>query len=188
MGGKCIILSAPSGSGKTTLVKHLLACIPSLSFSVSATSRAPRDYEVSGKDYLFLSPHEFREKIAAKDFLEWEEVYTDQFYGTLQSEVDRIWRSGKSVVFDVDVVGGVNLKKALGEKALAVFIKAPSLKALEDRLRSRDSEDEASLTKRLAKAKEEMAFEQQFDCSVVNDDLETAKNELTKVVQQFLEP
>ena len=186
MTGKCVILSAPSGSGKTTLVRYLLSKVSNLHFSVSATSRPPRAGEQHAEHYHFLTPVEFKQRIASDDFLEWEEVYTDQFYGTLKSEVQRIWNEGGHVIFDVDVVGGVNLKKELGSDALAVFVKAPSMEIIEERLRARATESEESLSKRLAKVEEEMEFEDQFDTTIVNDELEIAQEEILNTVQQFL--
>jgi guanylate kinase len=184
--GKLIIFSAPSGSGKTTLVHHLLSKPElKLAFSVSATSRAKRPNETHGKDYYFLSADEFRKRIDADDFLEWEEVYTDQFYGTLRSEIDRIHAEGKTVMFDVDVVGGLNIKKQFGDDALAVFVKPPSIEELENRLRNRSTESEESLQKRVGKATKEMEFANQFDVILVNDDLETAKAEAEKLVSDF---
>jgi len=187
MSGKCIIISAPSGSGKTTLVKHLLSREESLRFSVSASSRTKRGEEVDGRDYHFLSPEAFRQKVNAGDFLEWEEVYEDQYYGTLRAEVERIWKEGRNVIFDVDVKGGLNLKTALGEEALAIFIKVPSMSDIEFRLRSRGTETDESMVKRLAKVEVEMAFEDRFDKTVVNDDLKKAQNELMELVKGFLE-
>jgi len=186
MSGKCVIISAPSGSGKTTLVKYLLSQEPSLRFSVSASSRVPRTDEVNGKDYHFLSPGEFRKRIADGDFIEWEEVYHDQYYGSLRSEVERIWDEGGHVIFDVDVKGGINLKKALGKDALSVFIKAPSVEAIERRLRSRGTESEESLNKRVSKAESEISDEIHFDRTVVNDDLKLAEIELLGLVKTFL--
>ncbi|MGB0917730.1 MAG: guanylate kinase [Flavobacteriales bacterium] len=184
--GKLIIFSAPSGAGKTTLVHHLLPKSElKLAFSVSATSRSKRPNEAHGKDYYFLSADEFRAKIATNDFLEWEEVYTDQFYGTLRSEIDRIHAEGKTVLFDVDVVGGVNLKKEFGENALAIFVQPPSIQELENRLRNRSTETEESLAKRVAKSAEELEYANQFDVVIVNDDLETAKAEAYKLVSDF---
>ena len=184
--GKLIIFSAPSGSGKTTLVHHLLSKPElKLAFSVSATSRGKRPNETHGKDYYFLSADEFRKRIDAGDFLEWEEVYTDQFYGTLRSEIDRIHSEGKYVMFDVDVVGGLNIKKQFGDDALAVFVKPPSIEELENRLRNRSTESEESLRKRVGKAAEEMEYANQFDVVLVNDDLETAKAEAEKLVSDF---
>jgi len=186
--GKLIIFSAPSGSGKTTLVHHLLS-IPELelSFSVSAASRAKRANETDGVDYHFLSPAEFRSRIANDDFLEWEEVYPDQFYGTLRSEVGRIHSEGKHVIFDVDVVGGLNIKERFGERALAVFVQPPSVQELEQRLRGRSSESEESLGRRVGKARKELAFANRFDVTLINDDLETAKEEAYGLVSNFLQ-
>jgi guanylate kinase len=184
--GKLIIFSAPSGSGKTTLVHHLLSKPElKLAFSVSATSREKRPNETHGEDYYFLSVDEFRKRIDADAFLEWEEVYSDQFYGTLRSEIDRIHAEGKHVMFDVDVVGGLNIKKQFGDNALAVFVKPPSIKELENRLRNRSTESEESLQKRVGKAAEEMEFANQFDAILVNDDLEKAKAEAEKLVSDF---
>jgi len=185
--GKLIIFSAPSGSGKTTLVHHLLSKPElKLAFSVSATSREKRPNEEYGKDYYFLTPDEFRSRIKKSDFLEWEEVYKDQFYGTLRSEIDRIHSEGKTVLFDVDVVGGVNIKKQFGDDALAVFVQPPSIEELERRLRSRSTESEESLAKRVGKAAEELEFSNQFDVVLVNDDLAVAKKEAEKLVADFI--
>lgn len=184
--GKLIIFSAPSGSGKTTLVHHLLSKPElKLAFSVSATSRAKRPNETDGKDYYFLSADEFKERIAAGDFLEWEEVYPNQFYGTLRSEISRIHAEGKHVMFDVDVVGGLNIKKQFGANALAVFVKPPSIAELENRLRHRSTESAESLQKRVGKAAKEMAYADQFDVVLVNEDLDTAKAEAEKLVADF---
>jgi len=184
--GKLIIFSAPSGSGKTTLVHHLLSKPElKLAFSVSATSRAMRPNETDGKDYYFLTANEFRSRIEKGDFLEWEEVYENQYYGTLRSEIDRIHYEGKTVVFDVDVVGGVNIKKQFGENALAVFVQPPSVKELENRLKRRDTESNESLAKRVAKAEKELTYANQFDVILVNDDLEIAKKEAEKLVSDF---
>lgn len=185
--GKLIIFSAPSGSGKTTLVHHLLPKAElKLAFSVSATSRTKRPNEEHGKDYYFLSVDDFRNRISKNAFLEWEEVYTDQFYGTLRSEIDRIHSEGKTVVFDVDVIGGLNLKKEFGENALAIFVQPPSVKELERRLRHRSTESEESLTKRVAKSAEELEYANQFDVVIVNDDLDTAKAVAHKLVSDFI--
>lgn len=184
--GKCIIVSAPSGSGKTTIVKHLLKAVPGLQFSVSATSRGPRPAERHGKDYYFMDPDGFRKKIEEGAFLEWEEVYTGQYYGTLKSEVERIRYSGGHVIFDLDVEGGVSLKKYFGDEALAIFIRPPGIEALEDRLRNRSTESEENLKVRLDKAKYELEFSGKFDYVLVNDDLETACNEVTNQVMSFL--
>lgn len=186
--GKLIIFSAPSGSGKTTLVRHLLSKPElKLAFSVSATSREKRSNEENGKDYYFLTPDEFRSRIQKGDFLEWEAVYENQYYGTLKSEIDRIHSEGKSVIFDVDVVGGLNLKKQFGNRALGVFVQPPSVKALEQRLQKRGTESDESLAKRVAKAEHELSFADQFDVVVVNDDLETAKAEAYRLVADFIQ-
>ena len=186
--GKLIIFSAPSGSGKTTLVHHLLSKPDlKLEFSVSATSRAMRPNEVDGKDYYFLSAEEFKHRIQKGEFLEWEEVYTDQFYGTLHSEIDRIHSEGNSVMFDVDVVGGLNIKNQFGDKALAVFVQPPSIEELERRLRNRSTESEESIKKRVGKAAEELKFANQFDVILVNDNLDEAKLEAEKLIRDFTE-
>jgi guanylate kinase len=184
--GKCVIFSAPSGAGKTTIVRHLLSLNLGLEFSVSATSRLPRNGEKDGEAYYFLSVEDFKNKIKSGDFVEWEEVYAEQFYGTLKSEIERIWNEGKHVVFDVDVVGGKNLKAIFKEQALAVFVQPPSIRALEERLRSRGTESEASIMKRLDKAAIELTFESYFDVIIINDDLDDAKAEAAEVVTEFL--
>ena len=184
---KVIIFSAPSGSGKTTLVKHCLQKFPQLQFSVSATTRALRGEEIHGKDYFFLSVEEFKKLISEDAFVEFEEVYTDKFYGTLKSEVERTWSEGKVVIFDVDVVGGVNLKKIFGEKALSIFIAPPSIDELERRLISRATDDLETIKTRVAKAKHEMAYAEEFDEIVINDDLETSKKEIERLVEKFIE-
>ncbi len=186
MAGKLIIFSAPSGSGKTTLVHHLLRQIPELQFSISATSREKRAYETDGKDYHFLSPDEFRSRVASGDFVEWEEVYPGTFYGTLKSEIDKILDSGKSVIFDLDVQGGLNLKKRYGPKALAIFVKVESVAILRQRLTARNTESPEKLATRLSKAEFEMQFAEQFDRVIINQELETAKREAVTVVREFL--
>lgn len=186
MAGKLIIFSAPSGSGKTTLVHHLLRQFPDLQFSISATSREKRAYETDGKDYYFLSPDRFREKIIAGDFVEWEEVYPGTFYGTLKSEIDRILAQGKSVVFDVDVKGGLNIKKQYGPKALAVFVKVASVAVLRERLIGRNTESPEKLATRLAKAEHELQYEGEFDKVIVNHALEKAQKEAVALVSDFL--
>lgn len=183
---KALIFSAPSGSGKTTIVKHLLSVFPQLCFSISATTRAPRGTEEHGREYYFFSSDEFDSKVADGQFLEWEEVYAGTKYGTLKEEVHRIWDLGKSVIFDVDVVGGLNLKKQLGEKALAVFVKVPGVDVLERRLENRNTEDQESLNKRISKARKELEFESDFDLSLLNDNLEEAKARAEAMVQDFL--
>lgn len=186
MKGKLIIFSAPSGAGKTTIVKHLLQQDFGLEFSVSATSRQPRSGEVYGKDYYFLSEEEFREKIEKDEFLEWEEVYNGIFYGTLKSEVERIRRAGKNVIFDVDVVGGSNIKKFYGNEALAVFVQPPSVDELKKRLQNRSTESEEKIKMRVAKAEKEMEFAGKFDVIIVNDDLPKALIKAENVISEFL--
>jgi guanylate kinase len=188
MKGKLIIFSAPSGAGKSTIVRHLMSQERGLFFSISATSRQPREGEKDGHEYHFISPEEFRDLIEKKAFIEWEEVYPGQYYGTLHSELDRIWEQGGHAVFDIDVMGGLNLKKEFGDRACAIFILPPSLQTLEERLRSRGSDDEASLHLRLDKASSEMQFAPQFDHIVVNDRLEDAQNEALNLVRDFLAP
>ena len=184
--GKCIIVSAPSGAGKTTIVKHLLQSIPSLAFSVSATSRPPRSNEVDGKDYRFLSEENFRKRIQANEFLEWEEVYPGRFYGTLKSEENRLSGEGKHIIFDLDVVGGVNLKAHFGSAALALFIQPPSLEVLAGRLRNRSTETEDTLAVRLSKASSELKFAGQFDKIIINDNLEEACQQSGIWIKEFL--
>lgn len=185
--GKAIIFSAPSGSGKTTIVKHLLETDPRLGFSISACTRDRRGRnEVHGKDYYFLSPEEFKQSIDRDEFVEWEEVYVGAFYGTLKSEVQRLWDSGRHVLFDVDVKGGLKLKKYFGDRALAIFVKVPSMQALEQRLRSRGTDSEDSISKRLFKVNFEMSFENQFDISLVNEDLEATLRKAKQLVDDFL--
>ncbi len=183
---KAIIFSAPSGAGKTTIVHHLLSVFDELAFSISACSRPRRPNERKGKDYHFLSIENFKEKIANDEFVEWEEVYKDNFYGTLKSEVERIWAEGKTVVFDVDVIGGLNLKKYFGENALSVFVKPPSISHLEERLRTRETETEASIARRIGKAEQELQTVDKFDYVLLNDQLEKAFAEAEQVVQSFL--
>ncbi|MEZ5198304.1 MAG: guanylate kinase [Bacteroidales bacterium] len=184
--GKLVVFSAPSGAGKTTIVRHLLECGLNLEFSVSAASRKMRPNEIHGKDYYFITAEDFKQKIANNEFLEWEEVYHDHFYGTLKSEVQRIWGKGNHVIFDVDVVGGLNIKKHYGEKALAVFVMPPHVKELENRLRGRSTESEENLKKRIEKAEDELGFAKEFDKTIVNDDLQTALKEAEGLVRDFL--
>lgn len=186
MNGKLIIFSAPSGAGKSTLVQHLLTCGFDLEFSISATSRAPRGNETHGVEYYFLSPEEFRQRIDNHEFLEYEEVYPNCYYGTLRSEVERITSSGKNIVFDVDVVGGINIKKEFVQRALAVFIAPPSKEILHDRLINRGTDAPEMIEKRIGKADYEMTFAPQFDIVVVNDDLDKAKLEAENVIREFL--
>ena len=184
--GKLVIFSAPSGAGKSTLVNYLLPQFPQLSFSISATSRAPRGQEEHGKDYYFLSSEEFKVRVAQDELLEWEEVYSGTYYGTLSKEVERIWSEGKVVVFDIDVVGALNLKKQFGNRALALFVQAPSVEILEQRLRGRGTDSEEKIQQRVAKATIEMARAPEFDKVVVNDDLNTAKVEALAILKDFL--
>ena len=184
--GKLIIFSAPSGSGKTTIVRYLLSKIPSLAFSISATSRAPRGAEKEGADYYFLSNEEFKSRVAANAFLEWEEVYSGACYGTLKSEVERLWAEGKHVIFDIDVVGGANLKKQFPAQTLAVYVQAPNPEELEKRLRGRGTDSEEKIQERLAKAEREQDFANQFDYVLVNDDLERAQREAFDKVTAFI--
>ncbi|WP_372949873.1 guanylate kinase [Mariniphaga sp.] len=186
MKGKLVIFSAPSGAGKTTIVKHLLQQDLELEFSVSATSREPRKGEVNGIDYYFLTVDEFRKKIENGEFLEWEEVYSGIFYGTLKSEVERIRSKGKNVIFDVDVVGGSNIKKFYGTEALAVFVKPPSVEELKHRLKNRSTESEEKIKMRIAKAEKELEYVGKFDVIIVNDDLPKALIEAENVVSEFL--
>ena len=184
--GKLIIFSAPSGAGKTTIVRHLLEQDLNLEFSISATSRGMRHTETDGKDYYFLTPQEFRSKIDNHEFLEWEEVYAGTFYGTLKSEVERIRSNGQNVIFDVDVVGGCNIKKFYGDDALAVFIQPPSIEELRKRLISRSTDSPEVIEKRVAKAKYELTFASQFDRIIVNEHLETAFAEAEKCIREFI--
>ncbi len=185
--GKLIVFSAPSGSGKTTIVRHLLN-FPELNleFSVSATSREPREGEIDGKHYYFISLKEFKQHIKNGDFLEWEEVYRDNFYGTLKSEVERIWAKGKHVIFDIDVVGGLRIKKKFPEQTLAVFVKPPSVDELKKRLKKRKTESEDKINMRIAKASVELATAPQFDVVIKNNDLDTALQEAYNLVADFV--
>ncbi len=186
MAGKAIIFSAPSGSGKTTIVKHLLDHNPDLGFSISASTRDRRGRtEENGKDYYFLAPQDFKKKIDNNEFVEWEEVYEGNFYGTLKSEIQRIWDEGKNVIFDVDVKGGLNLKKYFGDKALAVFVKVPSLEVLKERLNDRGTETPESLSRRMFKAKFESTFADKFDVVLVNENLEESLTQAQKLYDAF---
>ena len=184
--GKCIIFSAPSGAGKTTIVRALLAEIDCLSFSISACSRAPRGKEKDGVDYHFISVEGFQAKILQNEFVEWEEVYSNNYYGTLKSELAHIWNLGKTVVFDVDVIGGLHLKEIFKTNALAIFIKPPNQEVLEDRLRKRNTESEGNLQIRIKKAKEEVLRAEEFDCVIENDQLELAIAAAHEQVLKFL--
>jgi guanylate kinase len=186
MKGKLIIFSAPSGAGKTTIVRHLLDRKLNLEFSVSATSRAPRPNETNGKDYYFLTEKEFKRKIENNEFLEWEEVYNGVYYGSLKSEVERIRNLGKNVIFDVDVVGGLNIKKFYDDEALAIFVQPPSVEELWKRLISRSTETEEKIQMRIAKAEHELSFAKQFDKLVTNNDLEQACREAEELIREFL--
>lgn len=185
---KLIVFSAPSGSGKTTLVKHLLneTDLP-LAFSISAASREPRGKEIDKKDYYFLSIEDFKQKIKNDDFLEYEEVYPNNFYGTLKSEIDRIWKMNKVVIFDIDVIGGLNIKKQFPEKTLAIFVQPPSVEVLEKRLRGRNTETEEKIKMRLAKAETELKKAPQFDAIITNDNLTLAKEQAFQLVSKFLQ-
>ena len=184
--GKCIIFSAPSGAGKTTIVHFLLRQALGLEFSVSACSRDPRGEEVNGKDYHFLGLEGFKENINKGAFIEWEEVYTNNYYGTLQSEIERIWDNGHTVIFDVDVIGGLNLKRIFGDQALSIFVQPPSYEELEKRLRFRSTETEDKIRQRMEKANTELSFAKDFDIVLVNDDLEAACEKAKKLVESFL--
>ena len=184
--GKVIIFSAPSGAGKTTIVRALLDELSELSFSISACSRNPRSQEVNGKDYHFIGIEGFKNKINNNEFVEWEEVYQDHFYGTLNSELTRIWNANKTVVFDVDVVGGMSLKKKFGKNALAIFVMPPSLMVLEERLRNRNTDSEQKIRQRLEKAEQEISLSSGFDVILKNDNLDIAISDAKAIVNQFL--
>lgn len=184
--GKLIVISAPSGAGKTSIVHHLLKNMPELSFSVSACSREKRDNETHGKDYYFLGVEGFQNKIKEAAFLEWEEVYENQYYGTLKSEIERIWSEGKTVIFDVDVMGGLNIKKQYPKECLSLFIMPPSVDVLRERLSGRGSESEEKLEMRLAKAEQEISKNQEFDKVILNDDFGIACEETMEVITNFI--
>lgn len=183
---KLIIFSAPSGSGKTTIVRKILKEFSNLEFSISACSRAPRQGEINAKDYYYFSIDEFKRKIENNEFIEWEEVYINNYYGTLKSEVERIWNKGNHVIFDVDVVGGINIKDQFPENALAIFVEAPSIEILEQRLRDRGTESEEQIQKRINKAEDELKFAPRFDKIVINNNLEQAVEETKFVINEFL--
>lgn len=185
--GKMVIFTAPSGAGKTTLVKHVLDRYPrQIGFSTSATTRDKRDYEIDGKDYYFLSEEDFRQKISDGEFIEWEDVYNGQLYGTLKSEVDRLWAEGKHIIFDIEVKGATNIKNMYGDDCLAVFIKPPSFNILVKRLKNRKTESASSLNKRIARMKKELSYESSFDKVLVNDLLEVACKEGEIIIESFL--
>jgi guanylate kinase len=186
MNGKLIIFSAPSGAGKTTIVQHLLKVFPQLEFSVSACSRPMRKGETQGVDYYYLSVAEFKQKISNDEFIEWEEVYTDNFYGTLKVEIERIWNKGMHVIFDVDVVGGLHLKNKFGKDALAIFVMPPSIQHLEMRLKSRETETPESIARRIGKAENELKTAGLFDKIILNDNLEHAFSKAEKLVSGFI--
>jgi guanylate kinase len=185
--GKLIVFSAPSGSGKTTIVHHLLKQPElNLDFSISATSRPLRGTEINGKDYYFISSEKFKNHIEKDHFIEWEEVYTDNFYGTLKEEIQRIWKLGKHVIFDIDVVGGLNIKKQFPTQTLAVFVQPPSINEMERRLRNRKTDSEEKIKERVAKAEKELNYAKDFDVILVNDNLEDTKKEAYKLIEKFV--
>jgi guanylate kinase len=184
--GKLIIFSAPSGAGKTTIVQHLLKKVPELEFSISATTRKARGEEVNGKDYYFISKEEFLHRIAKKQFVEFEEVYTGTFYGTLRTEIERIWQHGKTVIFDIDVEGGLHLKRKYEDQALAIFVQPPSLEVLKERLAGRGTDSKEKLAERFIKAEKELNYAPQFDIILKNYDLQTACKEAEDLVRNFL--
>jgi len=186
MKGKLIIVAGPSGSGKTTIVRHLLSVYPRLAFSISACSRQKREGEMNGEDYYFLSVEQFKEKIDTGDFLEWEQVYPGSYYGTLRSEVERLWQAGRDVIFDIDVKGAMNLKKHYPENAITIFIQPPSLETLEERLKKRKTETPEFFEQRIKKAAEELLYSKQFDKLIENNDLQIAFKEAEKLVGEFL--
>lgn len=183
---KVIIFSAPSGSGKTTLVKYALEIFPELEFSISCTTRQPRGNEIHTIDYHFISPEEFRQKISEDAFVEYEEVYTDKYYGTLKSEVEKIWNNQKVVIFDVDVKGGISLKKYFKDQALSIFIEPPSIEELERRLINRNTDDAETIKTRVEKAEEEMSYAKDFDVIVINENLDQAKGEIKNLIESFI--
>ncbi len=186
MQGKLIIISGPSGSGKTTIVKKLLEKIPALEFSISACNRKKRDNETNGIDYYFLSTEEFKRKIKNDEFVEWEEVYDNQYYGTLRSEIERIWKNNNHAIFDIDVKGGMNLKKTYKEKALAIFIRPPSIEVLEARLKKRATETKKSLEKRISRATDELSYAEKFDKIIINDKMEIAFDKVCRLIKFFI--
>lgn len=186
MSGKLVIISAPSGAGKTTIVNYLLSSDLGVEFSVSATTRKPRGKEINGKEYYFISPDDFKSRIRNGDFAEWEQVYEDQFYGTLKSEIERIWSQNQNVVFDVDAKGGISLKNLYGHQAISIFIMPPSVRELEKRLISRATDCRENISIRIEKAREEMKLADKFDHIIINSDLERAQKEVYEIVKSFL--
>lgn len=184
---KLIVLTAPSGAGKTTIARHLLQTIPALAFSVSATTRTRRVYETDGRDYYFLTVEQFQERIAADAFVEWEEVYPNQFYGTLKREIERLWAAGQHILFDIDVEGALSIKRQYPEQTLVIFVKPPNPEVLFERLRQRNTESEDSLRQRITKAVKELAYEDKCDVILINDVLESALQEAEHTVRRFLE-
>jgi guanylate kinase len=185
--GKMMVFAAPSGSGKTTIVRHLLKTFDCLGFSISDTTREKREYEIDGTDYYFLSVSEFRDRIREGSFIEWEEVYENRLYGTLQSEVDRMWEAGKHILFDIDVKGAMDIKNQFGERCLAVFVKPPSIEVLIERLKNRNTENQESLQSRIDRFNEEMTYEKNFDLVLINDDLDRAFTEAENITRSFLD-
>jgi guanylate kinase len=185
---KIIVITAPSGAGKTSITKHLMQKLPNLSFSVSATTRAPRPNEIDGKDYYFISEESFKNKIEAGDFIEWEMVYEGTYYGTLKTEINKIWQRNQAPVLDIDVQGALHIKKLFPEEAFTLFIAPPSVEALRERLQKRGTETAASLEKRINKANEELSYQDKFDCVILNDQLDIACQEALDVVAHFLQP
>lgn len=183
---KALLFSAPSGSGKTTLIRELLQRFDCFEFAISATSRKPRQGERDGVDYYYLDPESFAQRVERGDFLEWEEVYAGTCYGTLKSEIERIWSNGHIIIFDVDVNGGMNIKKYFGDDALAIFVMPPSIEVLEQRLRNRGTESESSLKQRLARSEAELGEASKFDLTIVNDDLQTAVDEAQQAIEKFI--
>lgn len=187
MKGKIIILSAPSGTGKSTIINKIIERPElKLGFSISATSRAPRGNEVDGREYYFLSSEEFAEKVAADEFVEWEEVYPGTCYGTLKSEVERVTSTGRNLIMDIDVKGGLNVKRCFGDRALSIFILPPNLRELERRLRGRGTDSDATIAKRLGKAEYELSFADKYDCRVINDDIDHASEQVASAIEEFL--